>query len=90
MPSSNLDARNLKFEIPLPARAALGDPAWPAQADASAYADFFWKLLESGVYTAPSQFETNFTNWAHTPEDLKTAGARFAEAIATAARQRAR
>lgn len=59
------------------------------EADVSAYAAFFRTLLESGVYTAPSQFETNFVNRAHTAEDLETAGARFEEAAATAAAKRA-
>lgn len=37
------------------------------------YARFFWSLMDQGVYTACSQFETNFVNLAHTEEDLDLA-----------------
>lgn len=41
--------------------------------DVSAYAKFFWRCLEGGVYLAPSQFETNFVGTAHNGVDLKQA-----------------
>lgn len=40
------------------------------ECDTKAYARFFWSLMEAGVYTACSQFETNFVNLAHSSEDL--------------------
>ncbi|HSP07840.1 MAG TPA: glutamate-1-semialdehyde 2,1-aminomutase [Acidobacteriota bacterium] len=40
------------------------------ECDTKAYARFFWKLMDDGVYTACSQFETNFVSLAHTGEDL--------------------
>lgn len=36
-----------------------------------AYAKFFRKMLEQGVYLAPSQFEVAFMSTAHTDEDIK-------------------
>lgn len=41
--------------------------------DTSAYARAFWKLLDQGVLSAPSQFEANFLGAAHTPSQLKQA-----------------
>ena len=32
---------------------------------------FFRKMLESGVYLAPSQFEAAFVSAAHTDEDIE-------------------
>jgi glutamate-1-semialdehyde 2,1-aminomutase len=40
------------------------------QADAVKYAQFFHKLLEQGIYWAPSAYEANFISWAHRREDL--------------------
>jgi len=37
-------------------------------ADTTAYAHFFWSMIEQGVYFAPSQFEAGFMSSAHTPE----------------------
>jgi glutamate-1-semialdehyde 2,1-aminomutase len=34
------------------------------------FARYFQKMLESGVYLPPSQFETNFVSTAHTREDI--------------------
>ena len=34
------------------------------------YFDFFHRMLDSGVFLPPSQFETNFLSAAHTEEDL--------------------
>jgi len=36
-----------------------------------AYAKFFRKMLEQGVYLAPSQFEVAFMSTAHTDEDIE-------------------
>jgi glutamate-1-semialdehyde 2,1-aminomutase len=35
------------------------------------YGEFFWRLLDKGVYMAPSQFETNFVNVFHTKTDFE-------------------
>jgi glutamate-1-semialdehyde 2,1-aminomutase len=43
------------------------------QCDTTQYASTFWKLLDRGVYTACSQFETNFISMAHTEQDLSKA-----------------
>ena len=42
--------------------------------DTKLYAKYFNKMLESGLYIAPSQFETLFVSYTHTKDDLdKTA-----------------
>jgi glutamate-1-semialdehyde 2,1-aminomutase len=51
------------------------------QCDTKAYSQLFWTLLEHGVYTAPSQFETNFISMAHEEKDLDQALNAFAKAI---------
>ncbi len=38
--------------------------------DTGCYAEFFGKLLEQGIYAAPSQFEAMFVSAAHTEEDI--------------------
>jgi glutamate-1-semialdehyde 2,1-aminomutase len=43
------------------------------ECDTTRYADFFWKMLEQGIYLAPSQFETNFISLAHQEQDLEQA-----------------
>lgn len=35
------------------------------------YSDFFWELLDRGIYLAPSPFEVGFISTAHTPEILE-------------------
>jgi glutamate-1-semialdehyde 2,1-aminomutase len=41
-----------------------------------AFAAYFRRCLDAGVYFAPSQFETGFLSTAHTPADLdRTAAA---------------
>ncbi|KAJ7957911.1 Glutamate-1-semialdehyde 2,1-aminomutase, chloroplastic [Quillaja saponaria] len=42
------------------------------KSDATKFAKFYWKMLEDGVYFAPSQFEAGFTSLAHTPEDIQS------------------
>lgn len=43
---------------------------WPSvkQADTERFGKFFQKMLENGVYLAPSQFEAGFVSTAHTPD----------------------
>ena len=40
------------------------------QADTRQYARFFNRMLEQGIYLAPSQFEAAFVSLAHTPADI--------------------
>jgi glutamate-1-semialdehyde 2,1-aminomutase len=40
------------------------------RSDRQAFARFFRRSLEAGVYLAPSQFETGFISLAHTQEDI--------------------
>jgi glutamate-1-semialdehyde 2,1-aminomutase len=44
-----------------------------AKADKDAYADFFHRLLDQGIYVAPSQFEAAFVSLAHTEKDIDRA-----------------
>lgn len=39
--------------------------------DTEKYARFYRHLLNSGIYTAPSQFEAMFVSYAHTDEDIE-------------------
>lgn len=43
------------------------------ESDTAQYARAFWKLLENGVYIAPSQFETGFVGMTHSKKDLDEA-----------------
>jgi glutamate-1-semialdehyde 2,1-aminomutase len=38
--------------------------------DKEGYLKFFFRMLESGIFLPPSQFETNFLSTAHSEEDL--------------------
>jgi glutamate-1-semialdehyde 2,1-aminomutase len=40
------------------------------RSDRDAFARFFHRCLDAGLYLAPSQFETGFISLAHTPEDI--------------------
>ena len=40
-------------------------------ADTKAYAAYFARMLEQGIYPAPSQFEAMFVSAAHTEEDIE-------------------
>ena len=42
-----------------------------AASDADAYAGYFWRMLEGGVYVAPSQFEAMFVSAAHTEGEIE-------------------
>jgi len=35
------------------------------------FMEFFWKMLENGVFLAPSQYETCFVSFAHSDEDVE-------------------
>ncbi len=39
--------------------------------DKVGYLDFFHRMLKSGIFLPPSQFETNFVSYAHTPDDIQ-------------------
>jgi glutamate-1-semialdehyde 2,1-aminomutase len=41
------------------------------QSDTKRYGQFFHRMLEQGVYLAPSQFEAAFLSTAHTPADIE-------------------
>lgn len=47
------------------------------KSDVDYFAKFFKALLQHGVYTAPSQFETNFMSSKHTKEDIQKTIAAF-------------
>ncbi len=40
------------------------------QLDKEAYMNFFWNMLENGVFLPPSQYETCFMSYAHSEEDI--------------------
>lgn len=40
-------------------------------ADIDRYRDYFWGLLENGVYVAPSQFEAGFVSLVHSEDDIQ-------------------
>lgn len=40
-------------------------------ADRQKFAKFFHAMLDSGIYLAPSQFESGFISTAHSPEDIE-------------------
>ena len=52
-----------------------------SSADTRGYAAFFHRMLERGVYLAPSQFEALFVSLAHTDEQIDTTIAIAAEAL---------
>jgi glutamate-1-semialdehyde 2,1-aminomutase len=49
--------------------------------DRTAYAAFFHKMLDKGVYFPPSQFETCFLSAAHREEDLEITQAALQSAL---------
>lgn len=48
------------------------DYASAKTSDITAYADYCNKMLNSGIYLAPAQFEAMFLSLAHTTQDLET------------------
>ncbi len=42
-----------------------------SQADTGRYRQFFWAMLEEGVYVAPSQYEAGFMSLVHTDEVIE-------------------
>jgi len=46
------------------------------------YSQFFWQMIERGVYLAPSQFEAGFMSLAHTSEVIEKTITKVAEALA--------
>jgi glutamate-1-semialdehyde 2,1-aminomutase len=52
-----------------------------AKSDREQYAAYFHRMLEAGVYLAPSQFEAAFLSLAHTDEDLERAATAAAKAL---------
>ncbi|MCX8035465.1 MAG: glutamate-1-semialdehyde 2,1-aminomutase [Candidatus Sumerlaeia bacterium] len=52
-------------------------------ADKNRFVRYFWRMLERGVYLAPSPFEAGFLSAAHTPEDIE----KTLEAARTAMRE---
>ena len=51
--------------------AKVTDYASALTADTKRYAKFFWAMLESGIYFAPSQFEAAFISTAHSPKEIE-------------------
>ena len=39
--------------------------------DTNAYTEYFWKMLDNGIYVTPAQFEAMFVSVAHTKEDIE-------------------
>lgn len=39
--------------------------------DTNAYTEYFWKMLDNGIYVASAQFEAMFVSVAHTKEDIE-------------------
>jgi glutamate-1-semialdehyde 2,1-aminomutase len=62
--------------------AEVTDLASAQSSDRAAFAAFFHACLKSGVYFAPSQFETGFLSTAHTSEDIAATAAIAARALA--------
>ena len=41
------------------------------QSDLSRFSEFFWQMLNRGIYLAPSQYESGFLSTAHTSMDIQ-------------------
>jgi glutamate-1-semialdehyde 2,1-aminomutase len=57
------------------------DLAGAQRSDLKKFARFFHRCLQSGVYFAPSQFETGFISTAHTAEDIDRTAEVVGEAL---------
>ena len=51
-------------------------------ANTERFREYFWGLLERGVYIAPSQFEAGFVSLVHSEEDINTTIQAATEVIA--------
>ena len=51
------------------------------KADLPRFARFFHALLDSGIYIAPSQFETGFLSAAHTEQDIEDTARKMRDAL---------
>jgi len=49
--------------------------------DKAAYLAFFWRMMRSGVFLTPSQFETDFISAAHGPDVIQTTLEAFASCL---------
>ena len=49
--------------------------------DKTGYLAFFWRMLRSGVFLTPSQFETDFISLAHSPDVIQTTLEAFASCL---------
>jgi glutamate-1-semialdehyde 2,1-aminomutase len=47
------------------------DYASAKRSDTQVYAKFFHRMLDRGIYFAPSQFEAAFLSTAHSPADIE-------------------
>jgi glutamate-1-semialdehyde 2,1-aminomutase len=47
------------------------DFASASRSDTEAFKDFFWHMLQRGIYLAPSQYEAGFISAVHSEEDLE-------------------
>ncbi len=62
--------------------APVNDLASAKRSDRAAFAEYFRRCLDGGVYFAPSQFETGFLSTAHTADDLERTAAVVRAALA--------
>ena len=69
------------FQLFLSAR-PVNDYRDALNADAPLFDRLFLRLLDKGVYIAPSQFETNFLSTAHSDADVRAVVEAIAEALA--------
>ena len=49
--------------------------------DKTSYLAFFWRMLRSGIFLTPSQFETDFISAAHGPDVIQTTLEAFASCL---------
>ena len=54
-----------------------------ARSDTTRYAQYFWGMLDRGVYLPCSQFEALFVSTAHSDEQIETTIAAAAETFST-------
>jgi glutamate-1-semialdehyde 2,1-aminomutase len=54
-----------------------------SRSDTQRYAEFFWELIDRGVYFPCSQYEALFVSAAHTEEDIEATIAAARDALAS-------